>query len=84
MEEITHHHQKIKWGYATVGTGTALLTWSADTFQIVALASRAFELYYMLQCCVTIRVSKFGPQKAGMGVIAAILGFIAVFSVPAG
>lgn len=84
MEEITHHHLKIKWGYAIAGAGAIVLTWSADTLQIVALASRAFAFYYMLQCCVAISVSKSGPQKVGMATIAAILGFIAVFSVPAG
>lgn len=84
MEEITHHHLKIKWGYAIVGAGAIVLTWSADTFQIVALASRAFAFYYMLQCCVAISVSKSNTQKAGMVIIALILAFIAVFSVPVG
>lgn len=84
MEEITHHHLKIKWGYAIIGAGAIVLTWSADTFQIVTLASRAFAFYYMLQCCVAISVSKSNIQKAGMGCIAMILAFIAIFSVPVG
>lgn len=83
MEEVTHHHLKIKWGYGFIGFGAIALTWSADTFQIVSLASRAFAFYYMLQCFVAISVSKSTLQKTGIGVIAAILGFITIFSIPA-
>ena len=38
---------------------------------------------YMLQCLVAINVSKSSVQRAGMAIIAAALGFIAVFAVPA-
>ena len=37
----------------------------------------------MLQCLVAINVSKSSVQRAGMAIIAAALGFIAVFAVPA-
>jgi hypothetical protein len=60
------------------------LTWSASTFEILALASRAFAFYYMLQCLVAISVSKSAAQRVGMSIIAAALGFITVFAVPAG
>lgn len=84
MQELTHHHLKMKWGYGLVGAGAIMLTWSASTFEIVALASRAFAFYYMLQCLVAISVSVSTKQRIGMGLIALILAFIAVFSVPAG
>jgi hypothetical protein len=51
--------------------------------RFVALASRAFAFYYMLQCLVAISVSKSPVQRAGMAVVAAVLGFITVFAVPA-
>jgi hypothetical protein len=84
MEEVTHHHLKERFGYLFVGSGAVMLTWSADTFEILALASRAFAFYYMLQCLVAITVSRSMLQRVGMGVVAAALGFIAVFAVPAG
>lgn len=84
MEEITHRHLKVKWGYAIVGAGAVALTWSADTLEIVSLASRAFAFYYMLQCFVAISVSKTNTQRVSIGAVAIILGLIAVFSVPAG
>ena len=58
--------------------------WSASTFEVLALASRAFAFYYLLQCLVAISVSRSSVQRAGMALLAAALGFITVFAVPAG
>ncbi len=84
MEEATHQHLKERFGYLIVGGGAIMLTWSANTFEILALASRAFAFYYMLQCLVAISVSRLTAQRAGMAALAAVLGFIAIFAVPAG
>jgi len=84
MEDITHGHLKKKWGYILVGGGATALAWSANTLEIVAFASRAFAFYYMMQCLLAISVSKSSTRRAGMAVIAAALGFITVFAVPAG
>jgi hypothetical protein len=83
MQETTHGHLKSKWGCILVGGGAIALSWSASTLEIVALASRAFAFYYMLQCLVAISVSKSTAQRAGMAVLAAALGFITLFAVPA-
>jgi hypothetical protein len=83
MQESTHGHLKAKWGCIFVGGGAIALTWSASTLEIVALASRAFAFYYMLQCLVAICVSKSSMQRVGMALLAAALGFITVFAVPA-
>ena len=66
-----------------MGGGAIALTWSANTLEIVALASRAFAFYYLLQCLVAISVSRSPVQGAGMAVVAVALGFITVFAVPA-
>jgi hypothetical protein len=84
VEEVTHEHLKERYGYVLVGGGAIMLTWSAQTFEIVALASRAFAFYYMLQCFVAISVSRSTIQRVAMAVLAGALGFIAVFAVPAG
>ena len=83
MQEATQGHLKAKWGCILVGGGAISLTWSATTFEILALASRAFAFYYMLQCLVAISVSKSTVQRAGMAIVAAALAFITVFAVPA-
>jgi len=84
MQESTNGRLKAKWGCVLVGGGATALTWSASTFEILALASRAFAFYYMIQCFVAISVSKSVVQRIGMSLIAAMLGFITVFAVPAG
>lgn len=84
MQETTHGHLKAKWGCILVGGGAIALTWSANTLEILAFASRAFAFYYLLQCLVAISVSKSSLHRAGMALIAAVLSFITLFAVPAG
>jgi len=83
MEETTHGHLKARWGCILVGGGAIALSWQASTLEIVALASRAFAFYYLLQCLVAITVSKSTVQRIGMALVAGALGFITVFAVPA-
>lgn len=84
IEETTTGHIKIRWACALVGLGAVALAWSASTLEIIALASRAFAFYYLLQCVVAITVSKSFNQRAGIAVLAVVLGFITIFAVPAG
>jgi hypothetical protein len=83
LAESTHDHLKAKFGYILVGAGAIALTWSANTLEIVALASRAFAFYYMLQCLVAFNVSRSAGQKVGMLLVAATMAFITVFAIPA-
>lgn len=84
MEEITHEGLKKKWAYLFVGSVAIALTWSADTFQILTLASRAFAFYYMLQCFVAISIARSLKEKIFFSCIGACLAFITVFAVPVG
>jgi hypothetical protein len=73
-----------KWAYLIIGSGALILAWSASTFQIVALASRAFALYYMLQCIVAATVMKGWMRRGASLSLAAVLLAITVFATPAG
>jgi hypothetical protein len=83
MEEVTHGQLKARLGTLLVGGGAIALSWSANTLEIVALASRAFAFYYMIQCLVAVSVSKSTAERAGMLAVASALGFITIFAVPA-
>lgn len=83
MEEITHNQLKSKWGTVLVGSGAIVLAWEASTLEIVAIASRAFAFYYMLQCLVAITVSKSVGRRIAMAAIALVLAFITICAVPA-
>jgi len=43
-----------RWGYLTIGVVTIALTWLTDVLLIISIASRAFALFYALQCGVTV------------------------------
>lgn len=83
LEEVTNKKLKMKWAYILIGGGAIMLTWSATTFELVSLASRAFAFYYMLQCFVAFSINKSKIQKSGIILVAAILAFITIFAVPA-
>lgn len=84
MEETTHKHLKARWGTILVGGGAIMLSWSSTTLEILAIASRAFAFYYLLQCLVAVTVSKSTGQRVGISAIAVVLAFITIFAVPAG
>ena len=84
LEEVTRQHLKEKYAYLGIGGGAIALTWSADTYHLLAIASRAFAFYYLLQCLVGISVSTSVAKRCFMVALAAVLGFITIFAVPAG
>jgi len=84
MVEATRKKIGHKAAYLIMGGGSIVLAWSASTFQIVALASRAFAFYYMLQCFVAVTVSKSVIKKLCMIFLALILLAITLFAVPVG
>jgi hypothetical protein len=71
---------------ALVGIGilAIALTWSASTLFLVALASRAFALYYFLQCLVAYHVATKTSHRVGIALVAALLGFVVIFAKPVG
>ncbi|MDF1883371.1 hypothetical protein JHD49_05395 [Sulfurimonas sp. SAG-AH-194-C21] len=73
-----------KMSYLLVGVSAVGITWSIGTLEILALASRAFAFYYLLQTLVAISISKTLLQKFFMSVLALILVFITLFAIPAG
>lgn len=81
VEELTKGHVKARTGYAIlVGIGL-LLTWSANIFQIIAYASRAFALYYTLQSVIAARRAFLikGERLKGFGfILLAMLGVMIV------
>jgi hypothetical protein len=52
IEDITHRKVPIRYAYLLILLVTVVLTWSSNVNEIIAYASRAFALYYTLQCAV--------------------------------
>ena len=55
--DITHHKVPMRYAYLLILLVTVFLTWETDVNGIIAYASRAFALFYMLQCLVAFIVA---------------------------
>ncbi|NRB36962.1 MAG: hypothetical protein HRU20_00680 [Pseudomonadales bacterium] len=84
MEEMSQGKMKPALGYLVVGIGAIILTWTVNTFEVLALASRSFAFYYFIQCIVALTVTKSLWIKSAWILLAAILLFITLFAVPVG
>jgi hypothetical protein len=77
-------------GYLVVSLFAIILIWTADLLEIIALASRAFALYYLLQCVVALIANHHYYERktnylhfTNFVTVATILAFIVVFATPA-
>ena len=76
--------------YLVVSVFAIIMIWTADLLEIISFASRAFALYYLLQCVVAIiashhhyeRKARFLRQLS-FATVASILTFIVIFATPA-
>ncbi len=57
IEDITHHRLPVRYAYLLMLLVTLALTWQTDVYGIIAYASRAFALFYTLQCVVAFVVA---------------------------
>jgi hypothetical protein len=75
--------------YVAVSLCAILLVWTADLLEIISFASRAFALYYMLQCILALIISHHHKHKKHrlhqtyFTTVATILAFVVVFAIPA-
>jgi hypothetical protein len=80
----------LRWGYAISAIAALAIIWSADIFQIITFASKAFILYYGLQSLQAVLAILSGRSEAnyfritiyGAGILLAIL--VIIFAIPAG
>ena len=77
-------------GYLMVSILAIILIWTADLLEIVSFASRAFAVYYLLQCVVALIASHHHYKHKGyrlymlrFTILASILAFIVIFAIPA-
>ena len=57
IKDITYRKLPLRYAYLLILLVTVALTWETDVNGIIAYASRAFALYYMLQCIVALLVA---------------------------
>jgi hypothetical protein len=57
-EEISAGRLKAKSMYIAIGILGTALTWIADIYAIIAYASRAFAVYYAVQCLIALTLAR--------------------------
>jgi len=76
IEDITHHKLKVRYAYLLIILVTLVITWETDVNQIIAFASRAFALYYALQCIVAFIVALQTKQLPKRGFRLLLFAFL--------
>ncbi len=81
--EITNGKISARQAYALLTVIGLFMTWTADVFEIIAYASRAFAIYYALQAAIAAATSakQQGPlwRTSAFGALALLGALIAIF-----
>ncbi|MBR9765051.1 MAG: hypothetical protein GYB53_16380 [Rhodobacteraceae bacterium] len=81
VAELSRHRITPRQGYLVLSLAGIALTWAADVFQIISLASRAFALYYAAQCAIAARHGQ-GPRRLLWAALALLALAIALLGQP--
>ncbi|MFV0298770.1 MAG: hypothetical protein ACK5JT_21920 [Hyphomicrobiaceae bacterium] len=57
IETIANHRIKVRHTYPLIALVAISVTWHADVFRIITLASQAFALFYLVQTCVALTIA---------------------------
>lgn len=78
FRELSGNRMSSHLGYVMLVVIAIALVWTANVFEIVALASRVFAFYYLSQCLVAIVVCWRLPAGAGGQYHGRLAGFVAL------
>ncbi|MHA6720099.1 hypothetical protein ACX40Y_11685 [Sphingomonas sp. RS6] len=84
MSEVTHKRLSVGAAFSVAGALAIAVVWLTDPFQVVAIASRAFALFYAMQCVLALMVGSRHrtPLVKRLGFMA--IGLICVVAALAG
>ena len=74
VNEVSRRTIGVPLAFTLAGALAVLIVWLTDPFEVVALSSRAFALFYAMQCVLAPLVSR----RNGAGSLAHRAGFVAV------
>ncbi|OQW48385.1 MAG: hypothetical protein A4S16_01630 [Proteobacteria bacterium SG_bin6] len=85
MNEVTRGRLSIPASFALAAALSIAVVWLTDPLQVVAVASRAFAVYYALQCVLAVMAHRSGGvlPKLGFVLIGLIALAAALFGAPA-
>ncbi len=74
MSEVTRRKLSVELAFALAGALAIAVVWLTDPFEVVAISSRAFALFYALQCLLAFVVA----TRTGVGTPKHYAGFAVV------
>lgn len=88
MSEVTRRKLSIQAAFAMAGALAVAVVWLTDPFEVVAISSRAFALFYALQCALAVMVARRTgaarrAQLAGFGIVGLICIVAVLVGAPA-
>jgi len=90
LTDLLHHKLRLRYVYLLIMVFTIVLTWQTNVNSIISYASRAFALYYALQCAVATvvaweqpRSARTWPRVIGFGALTAVCLMVLIFGLPA-
>lgn len=92
LRESSQNRLTARISYAAVIASAIVLVWSADLMEIIAMASKAFAAYYLLQTLLAIKICMREYRTLSLLSIARkvlffglviVLGYVVLFAVPA-
>lgn len=85
IEDITNRRLRMRYAYLLILLVTIAVTWQTNVNLIIAYASRAFALYYMLQCVVALIVARqMGHKGLGFALLTMACAAVFLFGAPTG
>ncbi|MBR0552913.1 hypothetical protein [Stakelama marina] len=83
--ELSRQRLTVATGFLLAGALAILVTWTTDSFQVIAVASRAFALFYAFQCAIAFIIGrkegKAGPVQL---TFFAVVGALCILAAAAG
>lgn len=82
--ELSRERVSRSIAYVALGALAASSVWIFPIFTLVAVASRAFALFYAIECLIAGTTARTMPQRAGFYLLAAAMVFVVIFAQPVG
>ncbi|MFT5855990.1 MAG: hypothetical protein ACI8XO_003242 [Verrucomicrobiales bacterium] len=86
IEESSNGRVRARWGYLVISAFAILLVWTANIFEIISIASRAFAFYYLLQGINAFIAVGYAAEpgqrvwrRVFFGALITLLAFVVIF-----
>lgn len=84
IEEFSRRRVSTAVAYIVLGAVGVTVVWAFSTLSLVAVASRAFAVFYALQCLTAMLTARTMRARAGFALLAAAMVFVVLFAEPVG